>query len=135
LAAREVPAAPVISLSNLLATSEQRRFLFAVAALLLVACGVAAPFADTPLPRLDGFIPSLEALIFVNDLITSVLLFAQYSIAPSRALLALACGYLFTALMVIPHALAFPGAFEPAGLLGAGPQSAAWLYIIWHFGS
>ena len=36
----------------------------------------------------------------------------------SRALLALASGYLFTALIVIPHVLTFPGAFSPTGLLG-----------------
>src|SRR5262249_37964566 len=51
-----------------------------------------------------------------------------------RALLVLASGYLFAALMVVPHALTFPGAFAPTGLLGAGPQSACWLYALWHFG-
>jgi Membrane-associated sensor, integral membrane domain len=60
------------------------------------------------------------------------LLFAQYSIAPSRSFLVLACSYLFTALIVISHLLTFPGAFAPNGLLGAGPQSTAWLYYIWH---
>ena len=52
-----------------------------------------------------------------------------------RALLALASGYLFTALIVIPHALTFPGAFSPTGLLGAGLQSTGWLYYFWHIGS
>jgi signal transduction histidine kinase len=46
--------------------------------------------------------------------------------------LALASGYLFTALIVIPHMLTFPGAFAPTGLLGAGPQSSGWLYTFWH---
>ena len=41
---------------------------------------------------------------FVTDLITAVLLFAQLSIFYSTALLVLASGYLFTALIVIPHA-------------------------------
>jgi signal transduction histidine kinase len=35
---------------------------------------------------------------------------------------------------VIPHALTFPGAFSPTGLLGAGPQTTAWLYTFWHLG-
>ena len=51
-----------------------------------------------------------------------------------RALLALACGYLFTALIVIPHALTFAGAFSPHGLLGAGLQTGSWLFIFWHIG-
>jgi signal transduction histidine kinase len=73
-------------------------------------------------------------MVFVTDLITSVLLFALFSIYHSRALLVLAGGYLFTALIVIPHALTFPGAFSPTGLLGAGLQSTAWLWIFWHAG-
>jgi signal transduction histidine kinase len=74
-------------------------------------------------------------MIFVNDLVTSTILFAQYSTVPSRAFLVLANGYLFTALIVIPQALTFPGGFAPAGLLGAGPQTPAWLYVFWHLGS
>ena len=103
-----------------------------VGALQVLAFGLVASFASQPLPRLDAFIPTVQGIIFVNDLITSILLFAQYSILPSRATLVLAAGYLFTALIVIPHALTFPGAFAPTGLLGAGLQSTAWLYIIWH---
>ena len=62
-------------------------------------------------------------------------IFTQYSIVRSRAILVLACGYLFTALIVIPHALTFPGAFAPTGLLGAGLQLTGWLYYFWHIGS
>ena len=43
-------------------------------------------------------------------------------------------GYLFTALMAVPHALSFPRLFAPDGLIGAGPQTTAWLYMIWHAG-
>jgi hypothetical protein len=123
---------PSISLSNLPPTSEQRRVVLVVASLLVLGLAGVAAFADTPMPRLDGFIPSLQSVIFINDLITSVLLFAQYFIRPSRALLVLASSFLFTALIVISHLLTFPGAFAPNGLLGAGPQSTAWLYYIWH---
>jgi signal transduction histidine kinase len=126
---------PAIFLSDLPATSEQRRLVLAVAILLLVAFAFVAPFADVPMQRFDAFIPSVQAIIFTNDLITSVLLFAHYAVAPTRALLALAIGYLFTALIVIPHALTFPGAFSPTGLLGAGLQSTGWLYYFWHIGS
>jgi len=46
----------------------------------------------------------------------------------------LAGAYLFTAFMTVAHALTFPGLFAPTGLLGAGPQSTAWLYMFWHGG-
>jgi signal transduction histidine kinase len=44
----------------------------------------------------------------------------------------LAGGYLFTAFIAVAHMLTFPGLFAPGGLLGAGPQSTAWLYMFWH---
>jgi hypothetical protein len=73
--------------------------------------------------------------MFVTDAITAVLLFAQFSILRSRALLAISTGYLFTALIVIPWTLTFPGVYTPGGLLGFGlQQSTHWLYISWHAG-
>jgi signal transduction histidine kinase len=121
-------------LSNLAPTSRQSWSALAFAAVLAVGCAVLIPLASRPLPRFDGFIPAFEATVFVTDLIISVLLFAQFSIHQSRALLALASGYLFTALIVIPHILTFQGAFSPTGLLGAGLQTSAWLYVFWHIG-
>ena len=121
-------------LINLPPTLRQRRIAFAVAIALLAGFGVSALFADTPLPRIDAFLPALEGAVVLTDLITSVLLFSQCWASQSRALLALASGYLFTALIVIPHVLTFPGAFSPTGLLGAGLQTAGWLYVFWHFG-
>jgi len=38
------------------------------------------------------------------------------------------------AFMTVAHALSFPGLFSPTGLLGAGAQSTAWLYMFWHVG-
>jgi signal transduction histidine kinase len=131
VAAREASDKLALSLAYLPAASGQRRFAFAVAVFQFVACAVVAPFA-LAVPRIDGFIPFILAIVFLADLITAVLLFNQ-SLA-SRALLVLANGYLFSALIVIPHALTFPGAFAPQGLLGAGVQSSGWLNVLWHFG-
>ena len=50
------------------------------------------------------------------------------------SLLVVASGYLFSGLIVVAHALAFPGAFSPTGVLGSGLQSAVWLYWFWHSG-
>jgi signal transduction histidine kinase len=110
----------------------QIRLAFGVVSLLLISFVITAPFASTPLPHVYAFVPAFETAILVNDLITSALLFAQYVIVRRWALLVLASGYLFTALIVIPHALTFPGLFAPTGLLGAGLQSTVWLYIFWH---
>jgi signal transduction histidine kinase len=133
VAAREASDKVALSLTYLPATLGQRRFALAVAAFQFVACGIVAPFAP-PVPRIDGFIPVILAIVFVANLITAVLLFNQSAVTTSRALLVLANGYLFSALIVIPHALTFPGAFAPKGLLGAGAQSSGWLNVFWHLG-
>lgn len=104
------------------------------AALLVGLFFALLPIADRPLSRLNAFFPSLDAIVFVTSLVTSVLIFAQFSIFHSRPLLMLAGGYLFVALITIPHALTFVGAFSSTGLLGAGVQTGSWLYIFWHFG-
>ena len=116
------------------ATPWHRWLAFAVIVVTLVAYGAVAPFARIPVPRIDSFIPTMMAIVFVTDLVTALLLFGQFSITGSRALLVLASGYLFSSLIAIPFALTFPGAFAPTGLLGAGSQSAAWLSVFFRFG-
>jgi hypothetical protein len=106
-----------------------------IVAALVVAFGTTAPFAATQLPRIGAFIPTLETAIVIADLITSALLFAQFSIVRRFALLVLADSYLFTGLMVTSHALSFPGAFAPKGLFGDGLQTTAWLYYFWKISS
>jgi len=103
----------------------------AVAEVVLIALAGVVPFSGIPLARLNILFPLLDAIVFVTDLITA---FAQFSISRSRALLVLANGYLFTALIVVPHALTFSGAFSPTGLLGANIQTGSWLFIFWHLG-
>lgn len=121
-------------LANLPPTPRQRRIALAFAAVLLAGLGLTALFANEPLARIDAFIPTVEGIIFLTDLFTATLLFSLSGIHHSRAILILASGYLFTALIVVPHALTFPGAFSPTGLLGPGRQSTGWLYIFWHLG-
>jgi signal transduction histidine kinase/CheY-like chemotaxis protein len=100
----------------------------------ILGFAVAAPFARVPWPKVPGFIPVYESAVVVNDLVTAVMLFGQFSILRTRALLVLASGYLFTAIMAAVHALTFPGLFSDTGLLGAGSQTTAWLYMFWHGG-
>jgi signal transduction histidine kinase len=139
LAVRKELGEPTFILATEPPTLGQRRFAFAVIGVVFamfgvsVAIGLKAPFARIPV-QIDAFVPALAAIVFVNDFITATLLFGQFSIVRSRALLVIASGYLFTAVMAIPFALTFPGAFSPTGLLNAGLQSAAWIYNFWHYG-
>jgi Membrane-associated sensor, integral membrane domain len=125
---------PAIWLSDLPASSLQHRETLAVLGVLLLAFVIVVPFASARLPESDGFIPVIQTIIVFADLITAVLLFTQFSLVRSRALLVLASGYLFSALIVFAHTLTFPRVFAPEGLFGASLQSAVWLGAIWHFG-
>jgi two-component system, sensor histidine kinase and response regulator len=107
---------------------------FATMGLSLGVCLALAPFAKLQLPAMAAFIPLYEAALVLNDLITAALLYGQWRITRLRALAVLASGYLFTATITIGHALSFPGLFAPGGVLGAGPQSTAWIYMFWHGG-
>jgi signal transduction histidine kinase len=106
----------------------------AVVAAVLVATAIVVPFGAIQLRPMDGFIPFTEAVLVICGLVIAALLASQATTIGSRGLLLLAAGFLFDALIIIPHALTFPGAFAPAGLLGAGLQTTAWLFIFWHFG-
>jgi len=118
--------------SLLPATATQRRVALAVCVLLLAVFLATLPFARIRWVTFPGFVLTQKTLMLVSDLITAALLFGQYSIGRTRALNILAGGYLFSALILVPHALTFPQVLSETGLLGAGPQSAAWLYIVAH---
>src|SRR5258705_2660149 len=122
-------------LSSLSPGRGQRRLALAVALALLVAFFITAgPLSTIQLAPWYSFIPTYAVAVLVVDSISAVLLFAQFYILRLRALLVIAIGYLFTALIQIPWMLTFPGVFAPSGLLGAGMQSASWLYTLWHAG-
>jgi signal transduction histidine kinase len=121
-------------LANVPPTPSQRRMARAFLLALLVILVGTWPFAAVKLPEVDAFVPTLAGALFVSDCVTAALLFAQFSILRQWALLVIANGYLFSALIVVAHALTFPGAFSPSGLFGAGLQSAVWLYWFWHSG-
>jgi signal transduction histidine kinase len=71
-----------------------------------------------PLGYIREFIPAYAAAMFVISSITSALLFVQFSIVRSRALLAISAGYLFSALITIPWALTFPDLFGESDMAG-----------------
>ena len=110
-----------------------RRFALAIVLASFVGFCALAPFARVPLPRIEAFIPIYESTLALIDLLTATLLFLAFSRSRLRAVLFLASGYLFTSLMAVPHMLTFPGLFSSSGLLGAGPQTTAWLYMFWHW--
>ena len=114
------------------ATKQERRVALAIILILTLVFIVIAPFASIQLPRVDAFVPALQTVLCVTDLITAALLFSLYSIQPLPGLLALASGYIFSGLFAFLQTLAFPGAYAPSGLIGDPLSSAPYLFFLWH---
>jgi signal transduction histidine kinase len=123
-----------VFLATLPAERNDRRLALGVVLISAAAFLSVVPFAKVPIGPVWAFIPIYQSALAINDVITAVLLFGQYAFLRSRDVLVLAAGYLFTALMALSHMLTFPGVFAPTGLLGAGPQSTAWMFMFWHSG-
>jgi signal transduction histidine kinase len=104
---------------------KQTRLAVLVLLILLLALLATMPFARVPLSNTEVLLPAYATAVLMSELITSALLFVLFSIQRSRAMLVLATGYSFTALMIIPWALTFPGVLAPSGLLDAGLQGTA----------
>src|SRR6267142_6387665 len=113
------------------ATDRQRTVAIGVVIALAAATAAIAPFASIQVGRVDAFIPVLQTVVCVVDLVTATLLFAQFSIQPQLALLALASGYIFSSSFAFLQTLAFPGGYAPAGLIGDA-NTAAWMFVLWH---
>lgn len=121
-------------LSTVQASPAERRLALAVLTASVLLFLALAPWAKTQLGVQWAFIPAYQSALVVTDLITATMLLSQYATLRARSLCVLASAYLFAALMAVVHGLTFPGLFAPGGLLGAGPQSTAWLYMFWHGG-
>lgn len=121
-------------LSNMPPSRAQKRLALGIVLGLCIALYlVVGPFGGIQLGAVHSFVAVYTTAMFVTDSITAVLLYTQFSILRSRAILVIASGYLFTALLIIPYVLAFPGVLARNGLIG-GLQTTADLYLLWHCG-
>jgi PAS domain S-box-containing protein len=121
-----------IVIATMPATARQRKAAFGAFIVLVAFVAVTIPFANVQLAHVEAFVPVIQTVMCVADLLTAALLFAQYSVYPNRAVLVLASGYLFGGLFAFLQTLAFPEAYAPAGLIGDGINSAGWLFVLWH---
>src|SRR4029079_16888115 len=81
------------------ATPLLRKVTLAVMAALLLIFLAAVFFAEVRMPESDGFIPFIQAAMIMGELVTAILLYTQFAILRSPAILVLASGYLFTTLV------------------------------------
>jgi len=120
-----------ITIAQMPISEREGRIAFVIMGGLAFIDAIAIPFGDIPLARIDNFIPVLQTLMCFIDLVTAALLFAQYSINPGRAMLAVASGYCFGGVFAFLQTLAFPGAYSSTAVIGDGINSAAWFFVLW----
>ena len=131
-----VPEEQRLFLSSLSPGLTQKRLALAIVLVLLAIFVLitAGPLSRVRLGRVDAFVPAYSAAMLVCDSITAILLYAQFSILRSRAILVIASGYLFTALILIAFVLVFPGLIVPGRGLFGGLQSTSFAWCAWHAG-
>jgi PAS domain S-box-containing protein len=110
------------------------RLATAIVAVSVVVFITAVIFANVRLTPIPAFIPAYQSALALVDFLIAALLIAQFNRLRTRGLLMLAASYLFCMIMAIAHALSFPDAFAPGGLLTGGRQTTVWLYTFWHGG-
>jgi len=115
-------------------SSGDRRLALLVAAILTVTFLSILALGDRQLPYIAAYVPIVDSIMFLSGLVTATLLYSRYSVGRQRSSLALGMGYLFAALITVPHALTFQGNFSPTGLLGANVDTAFWLYYFCRLG-
>ncbi|MDR3096736.1 MAG: GGDEF domain-containing protein [Paraburkholderia sp.] len=116
------------------ATRRQAIFAGLCALAILLTLALAAPRARDALPAIAPFMPMCALTVFTTSGIAAFLLGARFAATRLPMLGALGGAYAFTAMAVALQLLMFPGVFTRTGLLGAGPHSAAWMWVFWHAG-
>src|SRR5262245_21651395 len=90
------------------------------------------PFAGYPGPKAPAISLLFGATVFATELPTSLLLFVRFRANPHWSLLILGSAFLYSALMVVPHILTFPGAvLTSQALVGGSRQTTGYIFVSW----
>jgi diguanylate cyclase (GGDEF)-like protein len=111
---------------------QQVRVVVGVVVVAMLLFALVTPFANTPQPKITAFVPTFEAVLVFCDVIAAVMILQHYAAVRSIDLLVLGSGFVYTAAVAAGHLLTFPNALTKGELLGGDPQTAAWIYLLWH---
>jgi len=113
------------------ANARHHKIAFRGFAILVVVVAIMM-VTNIPVAHVYSFVPIVQIVMCVANLLTAAFLFAQYWVQPRRALLALASGFVFSGLFAFAQTLAYPGAYVEGVLIGDDLSSAGWLFLCWH---
>lgn len=117
---------------NQIAGQKEIKTALTITIISVISCLFFVSFAKIPLLKIVAFIPCYESVLIINNLITATLLYSQFRFLRLPSLYILSCGYLFLTFIELIHMLTYPEIFSKNGLLNAGTQTTAWLYMFWH---
>jgi two-component sensor histidine kinase len=120
-----------IAITTMPAAAGQHKIAFRGFAIFVVVVAIVM-LTNIQTARVDAFVPVVQTVMCITDLLTAAFLFAQYSVHPRRALLALASGFVFSGLFAFLQTLTFPDAYVPGVLMGDMLSTAGWLFVFWH---
>ena len=113
--------------------SQKMKALLICGAIAFLTASVGA-IAGNQWPKVAAFLPAYQTTVIIAYVVTGYLIFAQYRVTRSLALLYLSGGCLYTAAILIAQFLSFPGMFLERGPLFGGTQTTIWLWCFWHVG-
>ncbi|WP_244140187.1 sensor domain-containing diguanylate cyclase [Caballeronia sp. BCC1704] len=122
------------SLIHLPSTSKDRLAAAITAAIALIGAFIVWPHARQPGPVIVPFLPIFATWVTLTEGLTAFLLWTQYRISGRLLFATLSGAYAFVSLIAAIQLIVFPGVFSAGGLLGAGPQTAIWIWVFWHGG-
>jgi len=108
-----------------------RHSLYFAATIVVLTVAVLA-YGDIALAPFPQFVTFHAGFVFLVDAITAFLLFGQFAYRRQPSYLVLAAAFSFSALVMIPFLLSFPGAVRPGEVMIGGDQSAIWVWHFWH---
>jgi diguanylate cyclase (GGDEF)-like protein len=124
-------------LRGILSQHDSRRSIWVAglaAGLVVLVIATIAPSERRPLPMVPAFLPMFATTVFLINGLTAYFLAIQFRSSREPFLGALAGAYGFVMVMACAQLLTFPGALAGPGLLRAGAQGTAWIWMLWHAG-
>lgn len=113
-------------------TAAARRLAQTVTVALVLVAAAILPSAQIQLPNLPFFLPGVLTTTVMIDLFIAYLLYGQFIVSGSPAILVLAAAFVVRGILLCGYSVASPGVILGAGYLPFGPQAAPWMLVLWH---
>lgn len=121
------------NIATAIAEAGERRVAFGIGAALVALFAAMLPVSTLPLPEVSAFIPAVFSAASLAQVLTAILFFVQWRITGLAQLALLALAFGTAALTGTAWVITFPNVFSPGGLLGAGPHTSGWLFVLEQF--